>query len=440
MKIAVAGTGYVGLVTGTCLAGVGHTVVCVDKNEAKIEKLRRGESPIYEPGLEVEVKATQKAGKLSFTIDYKKAYLDADVIIVGVATPENADGSASLQALYAVCGEIAESIEKPTLVVIKSTVPIGTNDKLASHFKRILGEDRQGFVEIASNPEFLSQGTALRDTLHAERIVIGTESAAATETLTAMYAPFGQPILTMNRRSAEMVKYASNDFLALKISFVNDIANLCEVVGADIEEVTRGMGTDSRIGKQFLSPGIGYGGSCFPKDTKALHWLSEEEGYTLRTVQAAIAVNEKQRFKLIQAARKDIPQFTGKKIAVLGATFKPGTDDLREAPSIPNLQLLLNHGADVHVYDPVGLPNLANAFGDSLTYGDSIANVLENADACFIFTEWQEIKEMDLALFQTMSEPLVYDGRNCFSLQAARDAGLSYYSIGRAKIGGTVLA
>ncbi|AQY51817.1 nucleotide sugar dehydrogenase [Listeria weihenstephanensis FSL R9-0317] len=440
MKIAVAGTGYVGLVTGTCLAKMGQSVVCVDKDETKIIQLNLGKSPIYEPGLEAEIVKAKEAGRLRFTMDYTQTYREADVIVVGVATPENADGSANLHALYHVCGQIADAIESPTLVVVKSTVPIGTNDKLAIYFDQILGEDRKNLVEVASNPEFLSQGTALRDTLQAERIVIGTENQEAEDMLTEIYAPFGQPILKMNRRSAEMVKYASNDFLALKISFVNDIANLCEAVGADIEEVTNGMGADSRIGNRFLSPGIGYGGSCFPKDTKALHWLAEEAGYTLKTIRAAIDVNEKQRFKLIQAARKDMSQFTGKKIAVLGATFKPGTDDLREAPSIPNLQLLLGEGADVHVYDPVGLPNLEKVFGDRLHYSESVASTLQDADACFIFTEWAEIKEMDLGLFQTMREPQVYDGRNCFSIKAAEAAGMNYYSIGRARVGGVVFA
>ncbi len=344
MRIAVAGAGYVGLVTGTCLATVGHSVVCVDKDVAKIEMLQHGQSPIYEPGLDDAIVGAQRDGLLVFTLDYEMAYRDADVIIIGVATPENTDGSANLQALYGVCEEIVASITKPVLVVVKSTVPIGTNDKLAAYMDAMLGRTRRGWIEVASNPEFLSQGTALRDTLHAERIVIGTESEAAAAILTEIYTPFGQPILTMNRRSAEMVKYASNDFLALKISFVNDIANLCEVVGADIEEVTRGMGTDSRIGSQFLSPGIGYGGSCFPKDTKALHWLAEEQGYTLKTVRAAIDVNEKQRFKLMQAARKDISHFAGKKIAVLGATFKPGTDDLREAAIDSEHSLVVERG------------------------------------------------------------------------------------------------
>ncbi|MBC2162129.1 UDP-glucose dehydrogenase family protein [Listeria booriae] len=438
MKVAVAGTGYVGLVTGTCLAMVGHTVVCVDRDAAKIEMLNRGQSPIYEPGLETEIKKAAETGNIAFTMHYKEAYRHAEVIIIGVATPENADGSANLQALYTVCEQIADVIETPKLVVIKSTVPIGTNDKLATYFENLLGAKRRGLIEVASNPEFLSQGTALRDTLQAERIVIGTETAEAAAILQEMYAPFGQPMLTMNRRSAEMVKYASNDFLALKISFVNDIANLCEVVGADIEEVTQGMGMDSRIGRQFLSPGIGYGGSCFPKDTKALHWLAEEEGYTLKTVRAAIDVNEKQRFKLVQAARKDMSQFAGKKIAVLGATFKPGTDDLREAPSIPNIRLLLNEGAEVHVYDPVGMPNLEKVFGDQVSYESSTADTLQDADACFIFTEWAEFKEMDLQLFEVMREPRVYDGRNCFSLEKASQANIQYYSIGRKKVGGFV--
>lgn len=429
----IAGAGYVGLVTGVCLAEAGHKVTCVDFIEDKIALLEKGISPIYEPGLNELIRKNMNADKLSFTTDYKNAYCDADVIFLGVGTPENEDGSANLNFIYTAARQIAETITHDCLVVIKSTVPMGTNDKVEVFIKNHLQHKVK--VEVASNPEFLAQGTAVRDTLHASRIVIGVESEQAKQVLTAIYAPFNQPILTMSRRSAEMVKYASNDFLALKISFINDIANLCEAVGANIEEVTTGMSYDARIGDKFLNPGIGYGGSCFPKDTKALHWLSEEEGYVLRTVKAAIEVNEKQKFKLMKKARKDFASFQGLKIAVLGLTFKPGTDDLREAPSIPNIRLLLNEGAQVYAYDPIGVENFKKVYPTGVVYEETPEEALEDADLCFIFTEWEEIKTMDMKVFrEKMKTPFVYDGRNCFSLTEAKAAGINYQSIGRPEV------
>lgn len=429
-NITVAGTGYVGLVTGVCLAEVGHSVTCVDNIPDKIDLLNKGISPIYEPQLDELIVKNAKAGKLEFTTNYEGAYAQSDIIFIGVGTPENEDGSANLNFVYTVARQIAENIQRDCLVVIKSTVPIGTNDKVEVFIKNHLQNEVN--VEVASNPEFLAQGTAVRDTLNASRIVIGVESDKAKEVLTGIYKPFNQPILSMNRRSAEMVKYASNDFLALKISFINDIANLCEAVGANIEDVTKGMSYDSRIGNKFLNPGIGYGGSCFPKDTKALHWLSEEEGYVLRTVKAAIEVNEKQRFKLIKKARYHFPSFQGLKVAVLGLTFKPGTDDLREAPSIPNVRLLLNQGAQVHAFDPVGVKNFKKIYPTQVVYEDNPEKVLEDADICFIFTEWDEIKKINLDVFRKkMKTPYVYDGRNCFSLLEAKKAGINYQSIGR---------
>ena len=429
-NITVAGTGYVGLVTGVCLAEIGHKVTCVDNIQDKIDLLNKGISPIYEPQLDDLIIRNSQAGKLAFTTDFESTYAQSDVIFIGVGTPENEDGSANLNFVYTVARQIAENIERDCLVVIKSTVPIGTNDKVEVFIKNHLKHNVN--VEVASNPEFLAQGTAVKDTLNASRIVIGVESDHAKEVLTGIYEPFNQPILSMNRRSAEMVKYASNDFLALKISFVNDIANLCEAVGANIEDVTNGMSYDSRIGNKFLNPGIGYGGSCFPKDTKALHWLSEEEGYVLRTVKAAIEVNEKQRFKLIKKARHDFPTFQGLRVAVLGLTFKPGTDDLREAPSIPNVRLLLNQGAQVHAYDPVGTENFKKIYPTQVVYEDSPESALKDADICFVFTEWEEIKLLDLKLFrENMKTPYVYDGRNCYTLTAAKEASINYYSIGR---------
>ena len=432
-NITVAGTGYVGLVTGVCLAEVGHTITCVDNVKEKIDLLNKGISPIYEPDLDNLIIKNSKEGKLKFTTDYATAYSNSDVIFIGVGTPENEDGSANLNYVYGVAKQIAETITNDCLIVIKSTVPIGTNDRVEAFVKNHLKSNVN--VEVASNPEFLAQGTAVKDTLYASRIVIGVESNNAKHLLTSIYQPFNQPILTMNRRSAEMVKYASNDFLALKISFVNDIANLCETVGANIEDVTNGMSYDGRIGNKFLNPGIGYGGSCFPKDTKALHWLAEEEGYVLRTVKAAIEVNEKQKFKLISKARNDFSSFLGKKVAVLGLTFKPGTDDLREAPSIPNIRLLLNEGANVHAYDPVGIENFKKIYPTEINYESTPAEALENADLCLIFTEWEEIKNIDLKIFKNkMKTPYIYDGRNCFAIEDAQRAGINYHSIGRPEV------
>lgn len=321
-KIVVAGTGYVGLVTGTCLSHIGHTVICVDVDKEKIRLMKNGASPIYEPGLEEMLKKNYREGRLDFTTDYKSAYKDADVIFIGVGTPEKYDGSANLKYVYRVSKQIAQNVEKDCLVVIKSTVPIGTNDKMEAYIKKNLKNNVN--VELVSNPEFLSQGTAVEDTLHAKRIVIGTESQKAANIMKSVYEKFNQPMVFTNRRSAEMIKYASNDFLALKISFMNEIANVCELVGASIDDVAKGMSYDPRIGDKFLKAGIGYGGSCFPKDTKALHWLAEDNGYEIKTIKATIEVNQNQKFRLIKKARKRFEILEGLKVAVLGLTFKPG--------------------------------------------------------------------------------------------------------------------
>ena len=298
MKIVVAGTGYVGLVTGACLAEKGHMVTCIDIDQNKIEKMKQGISPIYEPQLDTLLKRNYSQGRLNFTTDYKSAYKDADLIFIGVGTPEREDGSANLDYVFNVCRQIAENVERDCLVVVKSTVPIGTNDRVEQYLRENLKNNVQ--IEVASNPEFLSQGTAVEDTLHAKRIVIGVESKRAENILKEVYERYDQPIIVTNRRSAEMIKYASNDFLALKISFINEIANFCEIVGADIEDVTKGMSYDPRIGNKFLKAGIGYGGSCFPKDTKALHWLSNDNGNEIRTIKATIEVNENQKYKLFR--------------------------------------------------------------------------------------------------------------------------------------------
>lgn len=431
MKIVVAGTGYVGLVTAVCLAEVGHTVTCVDVNEEKIKMLNNGKSPIYEPGLE-ELMEKNKS-KLTFTLNSKQAYKKADVIFVGVGTPEKKDGSANLKYVYEVAKEIAENIEQNTIIVIKSTVPIGTNKRVEKYIKEHLKNNVK--VEIVSNPEFLSQGTAVKDTLHAQRIVIGVTSKNAEKIMKEVYDGFNIPYVITDRESAEMIKYASNDFLALKISYINEIANLCELIGANIEDVTKGMGMDSRIGNKFLNAGIGYGGSCFPKDTKALHWLSNYYDYELKTIKAAIEVNGNQKIKLIKKARKYYEDFNGLNIAILGLTFKPNTDDLREAPSLDCLPILLDDGANIKAFDPIGEENFKHFYPNQITYCKNIDETIKEADLCLIFTEWDEIKQYDMSKFEKlMKKPIVLDGRNCYSLDEAKKHNIVYNSIGRKEI------
>lgn len=434
MKIAIAGTGYVGLVTAVCLAHHGHEVTCVDVDENKIKLMQSGKSPIYE--LDLEELMQQNAERLTYTADYQSAYKDAEVIFIGVGTPEKKDGSANLNYVYSVARQIAHSVERDCVVVVKSTVPIGTNDKIEALLQKEKVHTIQ--IEVASNPEFLAQGTAVRDTLHASRIVLGVESDYAENVLRQVYAGFEAPILVTNRRSAEMIKYASNDFLALKISYVNEIANLCEIVGADIQDVTQGMGLDPRIGNRFLNAGIGYGGSCFPKDTKALHWLANFHDYEIKTIKAAIEVNEQQKLKLFKRSRKFYESLNGLTVAVLGLTFKPGTDDLREAPSLVNVPLMLDDGAIIHAWDPVGTENFQKVMEkyseydlNNIVYYDTPQATIKDADICFIFTEWPEVKAMQPEEFLQMRKPIVMDGRNCFSVRKMQDAGVEYSCIGR---------
>lgn len=431
MNLSVAGTGYVGLVAGVCFAEAGHYVTCVDVDEKKVKLMESGVSPIYEQDLEELMQKNYKAGRLHYTTDYQSAYRDADAIFIGVGTPEQPDGSANLSYIATVARQIAESVERDCLVVVKSTVPVGTNDKVEQFIRDFLVRDVK--VEVASNPEFLAQGTAVYDTLNAARIIIGTESKEAEEKLRAIYEPFHLPIVSVKRRSAEMIKYAANDFLALKISYMNDIANLCELVGADIEDVAKGMSYDARIGARFLNAGIGYGGSCFPKDTKALEYLARQRGYELRTVKAAIEVNRDQKIRLFKKAAERLITFAGLKVAVLGLTFKPGTDDLREAPSLENIPLLLNAGAEIYAYDPVGEENFKKKIPEGIYYACTPQEALEDAGVCFIFTEWDEIRAVTPPEYkELMKIPLVYDGRNIYGVEAMRAAGVEYYSIGRA--------
>ncbi|WP_281884335.1 UDP-glucose/GDP-mannose dehydrogenase family protein [Paenibacillus sp. YYML68] len=433
MRIAVAGTGYVGLVTAVCMADKGHEVVCVDVDENKVSLLSSGISPIYEKDLE-EMMAKNK-DRLTYTTDYRNAYVNAQAIFIGVGTPEKSDGSANLTYVYKVARQIAESLVNDCVVVLKSTVPVGTNDKV----EKIMNDCKVAdiAIHVVSNPEFLAQGTAVRDTLHPSRIIIGVEHTAAESMMREIYSGYDAPILVTDRRSAEMIKYASNDFLALKISYINEIANLCEIVGANVDDVAQGMGLDSRIGNKFLNAGIGYGGSCFPKDTKALHWLASMNDYELKTIKAAIEVNEQQKLKLIKKSRKYYDSFEGLTVAVLGLTFKPGTDDLREAPSLVNIPILLEDGAKVKAFDPVGVPNFkrvmehsAAEYANRIEYCESVEQTLQDADICFIFTEWDEIKSFEFERFGSlMRTPIVLDGRNCYARKS--NESITYESIGK---------
>lgn len=427
MKIAIAGTGYVGLVTAVCLAEKGHMVTCVDVDENKINSLKEGKLPIFEVGLDNLIKKNSK--NLAFTTNYKSAYKNAEVIFIGVGTPAKKDGSANLKYIWSVANNIIESVTHNCIVVIKSTVPIDTNDKVEKYLQEHKNEHAS--FTVVSNPEFLSQGTAVHDTLHASRIVIGTNDRAAAKVMMNVYENFEAPKLITDRHSAEMIKYAANNFLALKVSYINEIANLCEQIGANITDVAKGIGFDNRIGNKFLNAGIGYGGSCFPKDTRALHWISAFYDKELKTVKAAIEVNEQQKLKLIKKARKYYDSFDNLKIAILGLTFKPGTDDLREAPSLVNIPILLEDEAKIFAYDPVGESNFKKFYSNEIEYVSSPQEALRNADICFIFTEWDEIKNLSWEDFKIMKHPIILDGRNCYSLKDMNSYPLVYESIGR---------
>ena len=431
MKILVSGTGYVGLVTAVCLAEKGHEVVCYDVVKEKIDMLNEGKSPIYENGLE-ELMAKNKE-RIIYTYDKESAYKDIDVVFIGVGTPERVDGSANLDYIYAVADDIAQNITKDCLVVIKSTVPIGTNYKIEKYIQdRLEGKYK---IEIASNPEFLAQGTAVVDTLNAQRIVIGTHSEWAEKMLKEIYKDFTKSVIvSTDIPSAEMIKYASNDFLALKVSYINEIANLCENLGANINDVAYGMGLDSRIGNKFLNAGIGYGGSCFPKDTKALHWLAKANECELKTVKAAIDVNENQKIRLLEKSKKYYDRLKDLNVAILGLAFKPGTDDLREAPSLINVEYLQNNGANIKAWDPVAQENFKKVF-PNISYCDTIEETVKDADICFIFTEWKEVKEFDISKYEElMKKPIILDGRNCYEIDDIKKYKVVYESIGRLNV------
>ena len=427
MNIAIAGTGYVGLVSAVVMAHVGHNVVCVDIDEVKIEQLKKGVCPIHEPA-RPELMAKNFC-RLTFTTDYASAYSDKEAIFIAVGTPENVDGSASMSYVYTVAEQIATSVTRDCVVVVKSTVPIGTNEKVEQQLRKHLKRDIN--VEVVSNPEFLSQGTAIKDMLCGSRIVVGTNSESARRMMASIYKKLEQPVVFTDRRSAEMIKYASNDFLALKISYINEIANLCEALGANVMDVARGMGMDPRIGDKFLLAGIGYGGSCFPKDTKALHWLGNFHDHELKTVKAAIEVNENQKLRLIKKARKYYDSFEGLIVAVLGLTFKPGTDDLREAPSLTNIPILLDNGAKVKAYDPCGVEKFKRKVSGDIMYCTNPEETLKDADICFILTEWPEVLELQPLHFLYMKRPIILDGRNCYDPEVMKGYPLIYDSIGR---------
>lgn len=428
MKIVVSGTGYVGLVTGVCLADKGHDIICVDIDKQRIEDLKKGIVPLFEPGI-VEL-IEKNADRLTFTCDTENSYKQADLIFIAVGTPEKKDGSANLSYVFDVAEQIAEQIQTDCVVAIKSTVPICTNENVEDYIKSNLKHDVK--ISVASNPEFLSQGTAVADTLNASRIIVGVEDKMAYDTLKVLYEAFDSPLLFTDRRSAEMIKYASNNFLALKISYINEIANLCEIVGSNIDDVAKGMGYDSRIGNKFLRAGIGYGGSCFPKDTKALNWLAYTNDYELKTIKAAIEVNERQKLRLIKKAKEYFESFEDKTFAVLGLTFKPGTDDLREAPSLINIPILIEEKAKIQVWDPVGAENFKKEHPDELIYCDTIEDALNGADICLILTEWKEITDLTAETIKSkMKTPIILDGRNCLSNDVITDSEITYDGIGR---------
>lgn len=436
MKIAVAGTGYVGLVTAVSLAHIGNNVTCVDIEKEKIEKLKNGISPIYEEHLEELMKKNNE--RLNYTTDYKEAYKNADIIFIGVGTPEKSDGSANLTYLYNVLDNIKEEAIKDTIVVIKSTVPIGTNDVVEKYLNK---NDKNITFRIVSNPEFLAQGTAVYDTLYASRIIVGVEDEISKEIMTKLYTPltkepYNVPLVIMDRRSAEMVKYASNDFLALKISYINEIANFCEKIGANINDVTKGMSYDKRIGNKFLNPGIGYGGSCFPKDTKALYHLSKEYDCEIKTLKASIEINKNQKMVLIKKILEEFENIDGKTISILGLTFKPKTDDLREAPSIDNIKYLLEKNVKIKAYDPIGINNFKKVFtSDKISFYDNIDDAVKESDITLIMTEWDEIKNYQVDNYiKLMNKPYIFDGRNCYSIEDMQKKKLYYNSIGRKTI------
>ncbi|MBB3909111.1 UDP-glucose dehydrogenase family protein [Anoxybacteroides rupiense] len=433
MKITVTGTGYVGLVTGVCLAEIGHDVICYDIDEPKVQMMKQGISPIYEPGLDELMRKNMEQGRLFFTADEEMAYGQADIIYIAVGTPEKEDGSADLTYVEEAALAISRYVRKRAIVVIKSTVPVGTNDRI----QRMIHEHKaaEADITVVSNPEFLREGSAIYDMFHGDRIVIGANDPEAATVIADINKPFGIPIIHTDIRSAEMIKYAANAFLATKISFINEIANICEKVGANIDDVAYGIGQDHRIGPHFLKAGIGYGGSCFPKDTKALVQLAGNLQYQFDLLEAVIHVNNKQQLLLYTKAKELFGSLAGKKVAVLGLSFKPNTDDIREAASLVFIHQLLGDQAQVTVYDPIAMEKAKAILGDQVVYASSAAEALCGQEIAFIATEWEEIKALPFSLYvEQMKEPVIFDGRNCYDIKEAERFPLTYISIGRRPI------
>lgn len=429
-KIAVMGTGYVGLVSGTCFSEVGNQVICCDIDESKITMLNEGKIPIYEPGLEELVKKNVDAGRLSFSTNIPEAISESDVIYIGVGTPMAESGEADLTFVKNVAKTVGENLNRYKIIVNKSTVPVGTGKLVQQIVKDQLQEDIE--FDVVSNPEFLREGSAVADTMNMERAVIGATSEKAANIIKQLHEPFNTKIISTNVESAEMIKYASNAFLATKISFINDIANICERVGADVTKVAEGMGLDSRIGAKFLQAGIGYGGSCFPKDTQALVHIAEQVGYDFKMVKAVIETNQHQKMKVVTKLKDIVSKLQGKKIAVLGLAFKPNTDDMRDAPSLDIIPALLNEGATITAFDPIAIEEAKHHFGEQIHYSLNIEETLKGAEACLILTDWQEVLDLDLKkVNELLKQPVVIDGRNCFKLEDAEEANLIYHSIGR---------
>ncbi|MBE9661012.1 UDP-glucose dehydrogenase family protein [Mucilaginibacter myungsuensis] len=432
MKIAVVGTGYVGLVTGTCLAETGNHVTCVDINVKKVEAMKNGQLPIYEPGLELLFHRNIKQDRLFFTSDLAAAIEDAKIIFLALPTPPGADGAADLSYVLGAGADIAKLLKEYKVIVTKSTVPVGTADKLTA----VLKANTDVEFAVVSNPEFLREGVAVDDFMKPDRVVVGTTDERARKLMGELYGPYvrqGNPIIFMDERSSELTKYAANSFLATKISFMNEIANLCELVGADVDMVRKGIGSDDRIGKRFLFSGIGYGGSCFPKDVQALAKASEENNYDFKILNAVMDVNTIQKSVLVEKVKNYFKgDLKGKKFALWGLAFKPETDDIREAPALYIIDDLLKAGATVAAFDPEGMKNVKELLGDTISYGDNQYDVLKDADALLIVTEWSVFRTPDLdQVGSLLRNKVIFDGRNLYDLQKMIDCGFYYNSIGR---------
>jgi UDPglucose 6-dehydrogenase len=431
MKIAVVGTGYVGLVVGACLAENGNNVICVDKDTSKIATLRGGRMPIYEPGLEEMVRRNHTEDRLSFTTDLPAAVRASEIVFIAVGTPQGDDGAADLQHVLGVAVEVGRAINKYTVVVDKSTVPVGTAVKV----RAVIAEQTTERFSVVSNPEFLKQGAAIEDFMKPDRVVIGAEDRDSAEVMRELYGPFtrtGAPILMMDTASAELSKYAANSILATRISFMNEIANVCERVGADVDQVRKAIGADRRIGTSFLFPGVGYGGSCFPKDVKALLKSSADKGYNFKILSAVEAVNDAQKARLVDKMQAHFKEMRGRTIALWGLAFKPRTDDMRDAPAIAIIERLLALGVTVRAYDPEAAPMARRIFGARIAVCEKSYDALAEADGLAIVTEWNEFREPDFEkMRKLMRSPVVFDGRNLYSPEHMRALGFTYFSIGR---------